>query len=982
MKKIFRSFFLIIICCLISNVSGLEVNAAGTEQLSGVEISITSDKDEYSTGEDVNIEFTINNKTENILSELEWSLKLQDGIKLKKGSLSTKDININAWESIKVTAALEAVTTTVKTSTTTTTTKSIQSNNTDSPETGDNFSIFTPIAIILISLVIALVSKKKSKKILGIYSFMAIFAFIATSVPINAFAADKEHITANVGSSFKIASKAYTIELTVDYDIDKKSVKANEVDDADGDGLKDSEEVNNYKTNPNKTDTDDDGIDDFTEVRFGLNPNIPEKKSEGNNINLTYSPSTGNEKVQAAINISMQPDQLSSFEVKSIPSDDIYLSNEIPGYMGEGSAYEFSLDGSFAEAELTYTISDELLYDSEFIPAIYYYNEEDQFLEEQTGAVLDCNKLTLKLEHFSRYILINKKEYDKVWEYELLFEPETTVRESLDVVFVIDSSGSMSSSDPKLKRKEVVNKFIDKLTPSDRAAILIFDNYSKKLCDFTSNKDDLKKSISNLNNYGGGTNLSSGISAALNMFDYSDENKKIKSIVFLTDGSGSYSNTYTTKAKEKEVIIYTVGLGSSVQKSLLNDISVKTGGQYFSSDDAEGLYTVFDSIYELTDLMKDTDNDGLSDYHEKAMARGELCLGNGSCIAGKIDLKQMNYQLPDSDNDGLLDGEEISVVQHKNGTVYLKIKLLLPERNDDEDYNDDSKKYPYVARVINADKKQNGGGGIRVREKPFANEQSKIIGSRYTGDIVWVYDEEKDDRENIWVKIRIPKKGEDGKEYYGYGWICTEGSNSETNEKEEYIEEVTRESIRKSINHGGNHEVVLRSQAGERLTLDEYILICNTVAAEAGADSMNVDEKALVVAVIMNRVQSKNKIFVDNTNSSYTIKDVVGKKDAFQNSQEYISTNNFTDKVNQGVLDGVDKFFGDPFNYLYDSNRNKYLYFIGNGDIKDLHNYFSSEYPTSSTDEKKYYCPNCPDKPYAIVSINNGKSVPKILRYE
>lgn len=752
MKKIFRTFLLIIICCLLTgNVSGLKVNAIGTEEISGVEISITSDKEEYSADEMVNMEFTINNKTENSVTDLNWNLNLPDGIKLKNGNASAKDININAGETIKVTAVLEAV----KTTTTTKTTTNKKLNNTDSPKTGDSFNVIIPIAIISIAFIIALLTRKKSKKILGLFSFMAIFAFTATSVPMNAFAAEKEHKTAKVDRVLKIASKAFTIELIVNFDIEEQIVNANDTDDADGDGLKDSEEVNNYQTDPNKSDTDDDEIDDFTEIRFGLNPNAPENKSEDGNINLTYNPNTNNEKIQAAINISMQPNQLSSFKVNNIPSDDIFLSDEVPGYMGEGSAYDFSLDGSFENAELTYTISDELLSDPEFVPAIYYFNEEDQFLEEQTDAVLVGNKLTLKLEHFSRYILINKKEYDKVWEYELLFEPETTVRESLDVVFVIDSSGSMSSSDPKLKRKEVVNKFIDKLTPSDRAAILIFDNYSKKLCDFTSNKDDLKKSISNLNNYGGGTNLSSGISAALDMFDYSEENKKIKSIVFLTDGSGSYSNTYTTKAKDNEVIIYTVGLGSYVQKSLLDGISEETGGQYFSSDNAEGLYTVFDSIYELTDLMKDTDNDGLSDYHEKAMARGELCLGNGSCIAGKIDLKQMNYQLPDSDNDGLLDGEEISVVQHKNGTVYLKIKLQLPEKNDD-----DSKEYPYNV-IVTID-------GLRVRTSAGLN--AKETDEKLSrGTYVTIFTTQIVDG-RLWGKI----SSSDNK------WICIDRGNTVT----------------------------------------------------------------------------------------------------------------------------------------------------------------------------------------------------------
>lgn len=43
-------------------------------------------------------------------------------------------------------------------------------------------------------------------------------------------------------------------------------------EDSDGDGLLDGEEANNFHTNPLKSDTDGDGITDFKEVENGTNP--------------------------------------------------------------------------------------------------------------------------------------------------------------------------------------------------------------------------------------------------------------------------------------------------------------------------------------------------------------------------------------------------------------------------------------------------------------------------------------------------------------------------------------------------------------------------------------------------------------------------------------------------------------------------------------------------------------------------------------
>jgi hypothetical protein len=46
--------------------------------------------------------------------------------------------------------------------------------------------------------------------------------------------------------------------------------------DTDGDGLSDSEELNNYDTSPYLSDSDSDGISDYDEVTVGSDPNCPQ----------------------------------------------------------------------------------------------------------------------------------------------------------------------------------------------------------------------------------------------------------------------------------------------------------------------------------------------------------------------------------------------------------------------------------------------------------------------------------------------------------------------------------------------------------------------------------------------------------------------------------------------------------------------------------------------------------------------------------
>ncbi|MDE5792326.1 MAG: cell wall hydrolase [Oscillospiraceae bacterium] len=98
----------------------------------------------------------------------------------------------------------------------------------------------------------------------------------------------------------------------------------------------------------------------------------------------------------------------------------------------------------------------------------------------------------------------------------------------------------------------------------------------------------------------------------------------------------------------------------------------------------------------------------------------------------------------------------------------------------------------------------------------------------------------------------------------------------------------------------------------------DYILLCNAVAHEAGSDSISIENKAKVVEVIMNRV--------DSSSFPNTVYGVITQKSQFSGSSSYADLGTYSSKVTQNVKSAVDLYFSDPSAYSHG-----YLYFYGDG---------------------------------------------------
>ncbi|WP_077214967.1 VWA domain-containing protein [Bacillus dakarensis] len=177
----------------------------------------------------------------------------------------------------------------------------------------------------------------------------------------------------------------------------------------------------------------------------------------------------------------------------------------------------------------------------------------------------------------------------------------------LDIVFVLDNSGTILVNDPDEIRFTGSMNLVNSLHEYDRASVIKFDDEAVNLQSLTNNRYFVQEALYKPIPYGG-TDMSTGISEALAEFSKNSGNNH-KIMIVLTDGhsiNNSKSLELAQQAYEENITIYTIGLGheSAIDVSTLTEVAEKTGGQYFQAIYSANLINVFDNIRESVEDLR------------------------------------------------------------------------------------------------------------------------------------------------------------------------------------------------------------------------------------------------------------------------------------------------------------------------------------------------------------------------------------------
>ncbi len=210
-----------------------------------------------------------------------------------------------------------------------------------------------------------------------------------------------------------------------------------------------------------------------------------------------------------------------------------------------------------------------------------------------------------------------------------LYHEEKTFAEGIDIMLVMDLSGSMLARDFNPDRLEVSKQtaidFIDK-RKYDKIGLVIFSGESLTKCPLTTDHNILKEIIKELRCgvLEDGTAIGMGLAAGTNRLKNSTSKSRV--LILLTDGvnnTGYIAPSIAAQlALDLKIKLYTIGIGSNgealmptqrrddgtyvyayqevnIDEKLLQEMANITGGKYFRATSKDKLESIYNEIDKL-----------------------------------------------------------------------------------------------------------------------------------------------------------------------------------------------------------------------------------------------------------------------------------------------------------------------------------------------------------------------------------------------
>lgn len=239
--------------------------AASTETKNGLEVTVITDKDEYTADEDIQVSVNIKNNNTYTVEDVSVEALLPEGLVLKSGSLSTADVDIEAGKTylfslvaqlsdeLKKTTETEPENTTLPESSTESSDTTKNENTTEPNDTTvaddttaeeigekSNIILWVVLGVVFVAAIVAailLIFKFKHKT--KVISLFLCIATVLAVLPISNLTVEADTSTVTVDKTINIDKRSYTINAKINtiinsgeifYDIELNNFKASHFD--------------------------------------------------------------------------------------------------------------------------------------------------------------------------------------------------------------------------------------------------------------------------------------------------------------------------------------------------------------------------------------------------------------------------------------------------------------------------------------------------------------------------------------------------------------------------------------------------------------------------------------------------------------------------------------------------------------------------------------------------------------------------------
>ena len=178
-------------------------------------------------------------------------------------------------------------------------------------------------------------------------------------------------------------------------------------------------------------------------------------------------------------------------------------------------------------------------------------------------------------------------------------------RPPVNLVLVIDESGSMNERGKMAYAKKAAKSMINNLNSYDRVGIVAYSDYARVISPLQKlkNKSKLRRKIDQIYPTNA-TNLSSGLIEAIRELKYEDDHRRINKVILLSDGLANrgvtdlYSlSNIASRASSEGIYITTMGLGLHFDEDLMATVAEYGAGNYYFIESPKQIAYIFDKEF-------------------------------------------------------------------------------------------------------------------------------------------------------------------------------------------------------------------------------------------------------------------------------------------------------------------------------------------------------------------------------------------------